>query len=168
MRGARVGIRAGEWPLIVLIAVAVAVPAAFAPVLALAAAALLIVLGFVVFKAGGLVLLMGAAFPWDDMLGFPTETISIIKLLGALLLIGYVLRSLARDEEVRLPATLPSLVIFTMLVLLSLMTSGDVGSGLSKTLRYLLFVAFSFLVVQLIRSRAQLTALLRVFVLSST
>ena len=168
MNRVRIGIRAGEWPLIVLIAVAVAVPTAFAPVLALGAAAVLIVLGFVVFNAGALLLLMVAAFPWDDMLGFPTETISMIKLLGALLLIGYFLRSLARDEDVRLPPTLPSLVIFTMLVLLSLMASGDVGSGLSKTLRYLLFAAFSFLVVQLIRSRAQMTALLRVLVLSST
>ena len=164
----RVGIRAGEWPLILLIAVAVAVPVAFAPVLALAAAAVLIVLGFVVFNAGALLLLMVAAFPWDDMLGYPTETISMIKLLGALLLVGYFLRSLARDEDVRLPPTLPSLVIFTMLVLLSLMASGDVASGLSKTLRYLLFAAFSFLVVQLIRSRAQMTALLRVLVVSST
>jgi O-antigen ligase len=164
----RVGIRAAEWPLIVLIAVAVAVPTAFAPLYALAAAAVLMVLGFVVFNAGALLLLMVAAFPWDDMLGYPTETISIIKLLGALLLIGYALRSLARDEEVRLPPTLPSLVVFTMLVLLSLMTSGDVASGLSKTLRYLLFAAFSFLVVQLIRSRAELAALLRVLVLSST
>jgi O-antigen ligase len=168
MRGARLGIRVGEWPWIVLIAIAVAVPTAFAPVLAIAIAALLIVLGFVVFNAGALLLLMVAAFPWDDMLGFPTATISMIKLLGALLLIGYVLRALARDEEVRLPPTLPSLVIFTMLILLSLMASGDVASGLNKTLRYLLFAAFSFLVVQLIRTRPQMAALLRVLVLSST
>jgi putative inorganic carbon (HCO3(-)) transporter len=168
MRGNRVGIRAGEWPLIVLIAVAVAVPTAFAPLLAVAAAAVLIVLGFVVFNAGALLLLMVAAFPWDDMLGYPTETISMIKLIGALLLVGYFLRSVTRDEDVRLPPTLPSLVIFTMLVLLSLMASGDVASGLNKTLRYLLFAAFSFLVVQLIRSRAQMVTLLRVLVLSST
>ena len=51
-----------------------------------------------------------AAFPWDDMLGFPTETVSIVKLLGALLLVGYFLRALARDEDVRLPPTLPALV----------------------------------------------------------
>jgi hypothetical protein len=93
MRPVRLGIRAGEWPLILLIAVAVAVPTAFAPLLAVAAAAVLIVLGFVVFNAGALLLLMVAAFPWDDMLGFPTETISMIKLLGALLLVGYFLRS---------------------------------------------------------------------------
>ena len=73
------------------------------------------------------------------MLGFPTETVSIVKILGALLLVGYFLRALSRDEDVRLPSTLPALVAFTMLVLLSLMLSGDVESGLSKTLRYLLF-----------------------------
>ncbi|HWK25985.1 MAG TPA: O-antigen ligase family protein [Solirubrobacter sp.] len=164
----RVRIRGGEWPLIVLIAIAVAVPTAFAPLLTLAAAALAIVLGLVVFNASALLLLMVAAFPWDDMLGYPTETISVIKLLGALLLIGYALRSLARDEEVRLPPTTPALVIFTMLVLLSLMVSGDIAEGLSKTLRYLLFAAFSFLVVQLVQTRAQIVNVIRVLVLSST
>ena len=114
-----------------------------------------IVLGFVVFNAGALLVLLVAAFPWDDMLGIPTETVSIVKILGALLLVGYFLRALARDEDVRLPATLPALVAFTMLVLLSLMLSGDVESGLNKTLRYLLFAAFTFLVVQLVRSRAR-------------
>jgi putative inorganic carbon (HCO3(-)) transporter len=161
-------IRAGEWPLILLIALAVAVPTAFAPVYALAAVAVLIVLGFVVFNAGALMLLLVAAFPWDDMLGYPTETVSVVKLLGALLLIGYALRSLARDEEVRLPPTLPALVVFTMLVLLSLMISGDVSSGVSKTLRYMLFAAFMFLVTQLVRSRQDIVNLLRILVLSST
>ena len=161
-------IRAGEWPLLLLIALAVAIPTAFAPLYALAAVAVLMVLGFVVFNAGALMLLLVAAFPWDDMLGYPTETVSMVKLLGALLLVGYALRSLARDEEIRLPPTLPSLVIFTMLVLLSLMVSGDVASGMSKTLRYLLFAAFTFLVTQLVRSRQDMVNLLRVLVLSST
>jgi O-antigen ligase len=102
------------------------------------------------------------------MLGFPTETVSIIKILGALLMIGYFLRALSRDEDVRLPSTLPALVAFVMLVLLSLMLSGDVESGLSKTLRYLLFGAFTFLFVQLVRSRAELVTILRVLVTSST
>lgn len=164
----RIGIRAAEWPLIVLIAAAVAIPTALAPLIALAATAVLILLGLVVFNAGALLALMVAAFPWDDMLGYPSETVSIIKLLGALLLVGYALRALARDEEVRLPATLPALTAFTMLVLLSLMASGDVTEGISKTLRYLLFAAFSLLVVQLVRTRPQLALLLRVLVLSAT
>ena len=164
----RLGIRGAEWPAIVLIALAVAVPTAFAPLYALAAASVLIVLGFVVFNAGGLLLLLIAAFPWDDMLGIPTETVSAVKILGALLLIGYFLRAISRDEDVRLPTTLPALVAFVMLVLLSLMLSGDVESGMTKTLRYLLFGAFTFLFVQLVRSRAELLTALRVLVLSST
>ncbi len=125
-------------------------------------------LGAVVFNAGALLALLVAAFPWDDMLGIPTETVSIVKILGALLLVGYFLRALSRDEDVRLPSTLPWLVAFTMLVLLSLMLSGDVASGLSKTLRYLLFAAFTFLFVQLVRSRAELLTVIRVLVISST
>jgi O-antigen ligase len=166
--GERVGIRGAEWPPIVLIALAVALPTALAPVYAIAATGLLLVLGAVVFNAGALLALMVAAFPWDDMLGFPTETVSIIKILGALLMIGYFLRALSRDEDVRLPSTLPALVAFVMLVLLSLMLSGDIESGLSKTLRYLLFGAFTFLFVQLVRSRAELLTILRVLVTSST
>jgi O-antigen ligase len=166
--GGRLGIRGAEWPPIVLIALAVALPTALAPVYAIAATGLLLVLGAVVFNAGALLALMVAAFPWDDMLGFPTETVSIIKILGALLMIGYFLRALSRDEDVRLPSTLPALVAFVMLVLLSLMLSGDVESGLSKTLRYLLFGAFTFLFVQLVRSRAELVTILRVLVTSST
>ncbi len=160
----RLGIRGAEWPQIVAIALAVAIPTALAPVYAVLAAGLLLILAAVVFNAGALLALMVAAFPWDDMLGFPTETVSIIKILGALLMIGYVLRALSRDEDVRLPVTLPALIAFVMLVLLSLMLSGDVESGLSKTLRYLLFGAFTFLFIQLVRSRAELVTILRVLV----
>jgi putative inorganic carbon (HCO3(-)) transporter len=102
------------------------------------------------------------------MLGVPSQTVSVVKLLGALLLIGYALRALARDEEIRLPPTLPALVVFVMLVLLSLLASGDVESGINKTLRYLLFASFMFLVVQLVRTRGEMTMLLRILVLSST
>ncbi len=166
--GAKLGIRGAEWPLIVLIALAVAIPTALAPVYALAAAAVAMMLGLVVFNSAALLILLIAAFPWDDMLSFPTETVSVVKLLGALLLVGYALRALARDEEVRLPPTLPALVAFTMLVLLSLMLSGDIAAGLSKTLRYLLFAAFAFLVVQLLTTRRDVAVLLRVLVLSAT
>ena len=166
--GAKLGIRGAEWPLIVLVALAVAVPTALAPVYALAAAVVAMMLGLVVFNAPALLILLIAAFPWDDMLSYPTETVSVVKLLGALLLLGYALRALARDEEVRLPPTLPALVAFTMLVLLSLMLSGDIAAGLSKTLRYLLFGAFAFLVVQLITTRREVAVLLRVLVLSAT
>jgi putative inorganic carbon (HCO3(-)) transporter len=164
----RLGTHAAELPALVLIALAVALPTALAPAYALGAAALLIVLGSVVLNAGALLALLVAAFPWDDMLGFPTETVSAVKVLGALLLVGYMLRALSRDEEIRLPATVAALTAFTMLVLLSLLLSGDPESGLNKALRYLLFAAFSFLFMQIVRSRAELHVMLRVLVVSAT
>src|SRR3954469_23630975 len=164
----RVRIRPAEWAPILLLSLAVAVPTALQPTYAMAGAAVLVVLGCVVFNAGGLLALLIAAFPWDDMLGIPTETVSVVKLLGGLLLIGYLLRALSRDEEVRLPATVAALTAFTMLVLLSLLLSGDLETGLNKTLRYLLFAAFSFLLVQIVRSRGELRTLLRVLVISAT
>lgn len=151
-----------------LIALALAIPVGRSPLVALAGAAALVVLALVLFNAGALLLLLVACFPWDDMLGFPSATVSVIKLLGALLVLAYVLHALARNEELRLPATLPAVTVFTMLVLVSLLGSDDPAAGLNKTLRYALFAAFFVLLVQLVRSRAQVLALLRVLVISST
>jgi O-antigen ligase len=163
----RLWIRRDEWVPVVLLAAVVAVPTALEPKYAVGGAAVLCVLGFVVFNATGLLALLIAAFPWDDMLGIPSATVSVSKILGTLLLVGYLIRALARDEEIRLPGTLVPLTGFIMLVLLSLMVSGDVESGLSKTLRYLLFGTFTFLFIQLVRSRAELRAMLRVLVISA-
>jgi O-antigen ligase len=164
----RVRIRPAEWLPAVLLAAAVAVPTALSPKYAVAGAAVLLVLGLVVFNTLGLLALLIAAFPWDDMLGIPTQTVSVVKILGALLLIGYFLRALSRDEDIRLPSIVGWLTAFTMLVLLSLLLSGDLETGLNKTLRYLLFAAFAFLFVQIVRTRAELLAMLRVLVLSAT
>src|SRR3954469_5413845 len=161
-------IRPAEWAPILLLSLAVAVPTALQPTYAMAGAAVLVVLGCVVFNAGGLLALLIAAFPWDDMLGIPTETVSVVKLLGGLLLIGYLLRALSRDEDLRLPPTVAALTAFTMLVLLSLLLSGDLETGLNKKLRYLLFAVFSVLFVQIVRTPGELRTMLRVLVLSAT
>src|SRR5919199_369988 len=121
----RLGIRRGELAPIALLALAVAAPTARSPVFALAGVGVLAILALVVFNAGALLLLLAAAFPWDDMLGFPTQTVSVVKILGALLLVGYLLRALGRDEDIRLPGTFVPLTAFVMLVLLSLLVSGD-------------------------------------------
>ena len=102
------------------------------------------------------------------MLGIPTETVSIVKILGALLLVGYFLRALSRDEDVRLPSTLPCAgrLHDARPAVADALRRRRVRA--SKTLRYLLFAAFTFLFVQLVRSRAELVTLLRVLVISST
>lgn len=152
-----------------LLAAVVAVASAYAPLLALAAAAGLIVLALVVADARLLLLLLVAAFPWDDALPYPTETVSVIKLLGALLLVGYLLRAIrSAKEPIVLPPTLLAIALFTLLMLLSLLVSDDIASGLAKTLRYLLFAAFFFLFCQLVRTRSMLLWVIRVLTISTT
>lgn len=163
-------VREGLGPAVLaaLLAAVVAVASVYAPLLALGAAAGLAVLALVVADARILLLLLVAAFPWDDALPYPTETVSVIKLLGALLLVGYLLRALGRAEPVLLPPTLLPIVLFTILMLFSLLLSEDIATGLSKTLRYLLFATFFFLFCQLVRTRGMLLWVLRVLTISTT
>jgi putative inorganic carbon (HCO3(-)) transporter len=161
---------AGGWALIpvALLGLLVGLASAVSPLLALAAASALVVLALVLADATALLLVLVAAFPWDDALPYPSETVSVIKLLGALLLVGYLLRALARAEPVLLPPTLLPLMVFTIVMLLSLALSADIGEGFAKALRYLLFASFFFLFVQLVRTRDTFTWVLRVLTLSAT
>jgi glycosyltransferase involved in cell wall biosynthesis/O-antigen ligase len=161
---------AGGWLLvpIALLAALVGVASAVAPLLALGAAAALLILGLVLADATTLLLVLVAAFPWDDALPYPSQTVSVIKILGALLLVGYLLRALARSEPVLVPPTLLPLTIFTIVMLLSLAVSDDIGEGLAKAVRYLLFAAFFFMFVQLVRTRVQFLLVMRVLTLSAT
>jgi putative inorganic carbon (HCO3(-)) transporter len=161
---------AGGWLLVpvVLLAAIVGVASAIAPLLALGAVAALLVLGLVFADATALLMVLVAAFPWDDALPYPSQTVSVIKLLGALLLVGYLLRALARPEPVIIPPTLLPLTVFTIAMLLSLAVSEDIGEGLAKALRYLLFAAFFFMFVQLVRTRRAFVWVMRVLTLSAT
>jgi putative inorganic carbon (hco3(-)) transporter len=161
---------AGGWLLLpgVLLAALVGAAASVAPVLTLGVAAALVVLGLVLADAGVLLLVLIAGFPWDDALPYPSETVSLIKILGALLLVGYLLRALTRSESVLVPPTLLPLVVFTIVMLLSLAVSEDIADGTTKALRYLLFVTFFFVFVQLVRTREALLWAIRVLTLSAS
>jgi O-antigen ligase len=149
------------------LAAAIAYASATAPVAALAGAAVVALLGCVLLAPEVLLVALVAAFPWDDALAFPTPTLSVIKILGALVLVGYLFRGLSRREDFRLPATLLAAFVFAIFVLLSLATSADPGAGIQQTLRYLLFVGFLFLFVQLVRTRTVLLWCLRALALSA-
>ena len=111
-----------------------------------------------------LALLVGM-FPWDDALGVPTETVSVVKLVGAALVAVYALTT-ARQAPLRLPLLLLPVGVFLAVVTASLLASGDVGTGLTKFFRYLLFGSFVFLVVQIVTTRAQLIILAKALTLS--
>jgi O-antigen ligase len=138
---------------------------AHAPLLALGlvlGAALLVVL---VVRADLTLLAMVAALPWENKLNFPTETLSAVKGIGALVMFAYILKLVTnRRTMVHLPALLGIATTFTLWVGLSVITSTDTTESVTKLVRYLLFFVFFFLVVQLVDGRAQVRRALRVFV----
>jgi O-antigen ligase len=105
-------------------------------------------------------------FPWDDALDVPSPTVSVVKLLGAALVGVYVLTT-ARRQPLRLPLLLLPVGLFVAAATASLLASGDVGTGLPKLGRYLLFGSFVFLVVQIATTRAQLVILAKVLTVSA-
>lgn len=139
-----------------LVALPLAAAAALAPLPAMLAIAVLALLGMVALNAFALLLVVVATFPWDDMLGYPSPELSVTKLLGALLLLAYVLQALGRSERLRAPANFLPLAVFEGLVLISLLVCASPADGLIKTLRYALFGVFTVTLVQLARDRDQL------------
>lgn len=142
--------------------------AALAPGPALAAAGALVVLLVVVAAAPVLLLAFVAAAPWDDALPYPSATISVVKILGGLLVLGWAIRVIWRSERLRLAPTLPAAVTFAGLALLSLAVSADPGAGARSTVRELLFVGFFVLFTQLVRTVAEGRRVVVVLVLSAT
>ena len=157
---------------IVVPALALSAPIAYAsakaPLLALAGLGGVLLLLAVLVWAEAVLLLLVAALPWENLLHYPSETVSIVKILGLLLVLAWMLRALTGSELLRLPGTLAPVIIFGMLVGVSFVFSPDPEAGIEKMLRYALFMAFFFLMVQLIRDSAAVRRLLRALALSAT
>jgi O-antigen ligase len=113
-----------------------------------------------------LLLALIAAFPWDDALGYPTRTVSVVKLLG-LALAGAYLLTTARTERLRMPPLLWPVLAFVVVMTVSLVLAGDVREGLTQALRYVLFAGFVFLLVQIVTDRRQIVVVAQVFVASA-
>jgi putative inorganic carbon (HCO3(-)) transporter len=111
-------------------------------------------------------MLLVASFPWDDALGYPTREVSVGKLLGVALVVSY-LASRPHRRWVPVPKVFWVLLAFLGVLVVSLLRSGRVADGAVQSMRYALFAAFAFLVVQLITDRARLVRLAEVFVVSS-
>lgn len=109
----------------------------------------------------GLLAILVVAMPWDDALQYPSATVSIIKLLGAAVGLAY-LATMAGRTPLVLGRTLPALVVFNVLLVVTLLTSGDVGLGLPQLLRYASFAALFILITQIVQSRTQVIVLVSV------
>jgi putative inorganic carbon (hco3(-)) transporter len=152
----------------VLLSAGLAAAAAASPPLALAGLAGALLLIAVVTWAAAVMLLLIAVLPWEGLLEFPTETLSLVKILGVLLMTAYLFRALSRTERVVLPRTLLPVMMLGLFVGASLVFSPEPSEGAGKVLRYALFIVFFFLVVQLVRTRPMIVASLRVFTLSAS
>jgi putative inorganic carbon (HCO3(-)) transporter len=136
----------------------------------LLAAALLfaVVLSVVIVTRPDLLLLvMVAAFPWEHKLNFPSETLSLIKGIGAVVMLSY-LAQLGGNRRtlIRLSPMLGVVALLGLWIGLSLLVAPITSVSISKLLRYVLFFLFFFLVVQLVQDRAGIRRALRWFTLS--
>lgn len=157
---------------IVVPALALSLPLAYAtakaPFLAAAGVACVVLVVLVLVWAEAVLLLLVAALPWEGLLHYPTETVSAVKILGLLLVVAWMLRALTGNELLRLPSTLAPVIVFGMLIGISFVFSPDPAAGIEKILRYGLFIAFFFLVVQLTRDSDAARRVLRALALSAT
>jgi len=142
--------------------------AARSPFLALAAAGALLLLLFMFVWAEAVLLVLLAALPWENLLQYPSETVSAVKLLGLLLFSAWAFRVLQPGHSLRLPSTTVPVIGLALVVGVSFIVSPEPSVGTGKILRYALFIAFFFLAVQLVTSRASMKRVLRVLALSTT
>ena len=116
-----------------------------------------------------LLLALVAALPWEDALAYPTETVSVVKILGVLLFARLAAcarwRARSRCGSARRsggPASSCSRCCSRLLF------APDPADSVFDALRYALFVVFFFLVLQLTHTIEDVRRVVRVFVLSCT
>ena len=110
------------------------------------------------------VLVLIAILPWQGALKFPTEQLTIVKLVGGLLFVSVALLTLVKDRRLRLTPVIGWAVLLCTAVALSLIANGLSSATITETLRFWTLTLFVFLIVQLLDSReAFLRAILRHF-----
>ena len=72
----------------------------------LRASASSILLLLALLRAEALLLVLAAALPWEGLLAYPTESVSVVKILGVLLFAAWLVRALARSEPLRVSPAL--------------------------------------------------------------
>lgn len=150
-----------------LLGVAMGLLAARQPLLA--ATLILAVIGLViVLTHAELVLLaMVVALPWQEKLHFPSATFSTVKGIGLLVTLAYIVRLIAnRRTTVHLPALLGIVSLLGIWIGISFIFSPNPSEGTEKLVRWMLFFAFFFLIVQLVDGRAEIKRVLRWFTVS--
>jgi O-antigen ligase len=149
-----------------LVSVAMAYGAAHSPLIAVALLACVIFAGWVISRPDLVLLVVVAALPWQDKLQYPNATLSVVKLLGLALVASYLLRAVRRNDMVRLPPVLGFALAFGLVIGLALIASPEPSAGLQKAFRYVFFILFLFLMIQMVDDRRQAIRLIRVLIAS--
>lgn len=145
----------------------VAAALAVSPLAGIAVPVLVVGAVVVVTRPQWVLLAMVVALPWDNKLHYPSASLSLIKLIGAVTFLAYLIH-IGRNsrQQIHLPALVGVVVALFLWIGLSMITSTDPGYSVQKMLRYTLFVSFFFLVVQLVDGRAEVERVLRWFTVS--
>ncbi len=100
------------------------------------------------------------------MLAYPSETVSVVKLAGLLLLVSFLISFPRSDKPLYLPPMSLSVAAFLLFVAISLIFSPEPSDGVGKMVSYALFAGFFFLLTQVIDDRGRLLTALRVLTIS--
>lgn len=138
------------------------------PLYVIAGVGVVILLLLAVVRVEMLLLALAAVLPWEGTLAYPTESISVVKLLGILLFLAWLLRALVRSEPLRVSPALAWAGVFGLAVGLSMLLAPDPADSVFDSLRYALFIVFFFLVLQLTNTIDDVRRVVRVVVLSCT
>lgn len=133
-------------------------PRAAAIAAAAAATGLLVLSG-----TQALLLALVGTQPWADLLAFPTPTATIPKIVGLLLVVSWLVQATTGRLRLRFVAPLGWALAFAAVVVLSMMVSPDPAAGVQKTVSYLLYAVFAAVFLQLVRGRAGVERILRVY-----
>jgi putative inorganic carbon (HCO3(-)) transporter len=113
------------------------------------------------------VLALIAILPWQGALKFPTEQLTIVKLVGGLLFVSVALLTLVKDRRLRLTPVIGWAVLLCTAITLSLIANGLSSATVTETLRFWTLTLFVFLIVQLIDSREAFLRAIRVLAVSA-
>jgi putative inorganic carbon (HCO3(-)) transporter len=121
----------------------------------------------VLARADLVLLAMIAALPWEAKLHYPSASLSTVKGIGLTVMAAYVVRILAnRRTTVHLPSLLGIVTAMAVWIGVSLVVSPNPSECVEKAIRWMLFFAFFFLIIQLVNDRREIRRALRWFATS--
>jgi putative inorganic carbon (hco3(-)) transporter len=110
---------------------------------------------------------MIAALPWENMLHYPSASLSTVKGIGAAVLLAFLIQICSdRRKIIHLPALVGIVTGLGIWIGVCLIFSTNPSVGVQKLARWALFLTFLFLIVQMVDGRHEIERVLRCFALS--